>query len=62
MKLKHTLIPYRKVSSKCPKDLNIETIKLLEENIRKTSDINHTHIFLGLSPKAIEIKTRIDGT
>ena len=33
------------------------TIKLLEENIDKTfSDINHTNVFLGQSPKAIEIK------
>ena len=41
------------------KDLNIryDTIKLLEENIGKTfSDINHTNVFLGQSPKAIEIK------
>ena len=37
------------------------TIKLLEENIGKTfSDINHTNVFIGHSPKAIEIKTKIN--
>ena len=45
------------------KDLNIiyDTIKLLEENIGKTfSDINYTNVFLGRSPKAIEIKAKIN--
>ena len=45
------------------KDLNIrhDIVILLEENIGKTfSDINHTNIFLGQSPKAIEIKTKIN--
>ena len=38
-----------------------DTIKLLEENIGKTfSDINSTDVFLGQSPKAIEIKTKIN--
>ena len=43
------------------KNLNVrcDTIKLLEENIGKTfSDINRTNVFLGQSPKAIEIKTK----
>ena len=36
------------------------TIKFLEENTGKTfSDINHSNVFLGQSPKAIEIKTKI---
>ena len=38
-----------------------DTLKLLEENIHKTfSDINHTNVFLGQSPKAIEIKAKIN--
>ena len=50
---------YTKTNSKWLKDLNIrhDTIKLLEENIDKTlSDIN---VFLGHSPKTIEIKAKI---
>ena len=45
------------------KDLNIrqDTIKLLEEDIGKTfSDINIINIFSGQSPKAIEIKAKIN--
>ena len=38
-----------------------DTIKLLEENIGKTfSDINHSNVFLRQSPKAIEIKAKIN--
>ena len=63
MKLEHTLTACTKINSKWLKDLNIrqDTIKLLEENIGKTfSDNNHTNIFLGWSPKTIEIKTKIN--
>ena len=63
MKLECTLTPCTKINSKWLKDSNIrhDTIKLLEERIGKTfSDINHTIVFLGQSPKAIEIKTKIN--
>ena len=63
MKPEHTLIPCTKMNSKWLKDLNIrhDTIKLLEENIGKTvSNINCTNVYLGQSPKVIEIKTSIN--
>ena len=63
VKLEHTLTLYTKINSKWLKDLNKRqyTVKLLEENIGKTfSDINCTNVFLGQSPKTIEIKMKIN--
>ena len=61
MKLEHTRTLYTKINSKWLKDLNKRhnIIKLVEENISKTfSEVNHTNVFLGQSPKAIEIRTK----
>ena len=65
MRLEHYLTPSKKINSKCFEDLNLrpETIKLLEENIGGTLfDINRSNIFLYQSPKAKEIKGKINGT
>ena len=62
MKLEHTLTPCIKINSKWLKDyLRQDTIKLLEENTGKTfSDINLMNIFSGQSPKATEIRAKIN--
>ena len=63
MKLDHQLTPYTKINSRWIKDLNISrnTIKILEENIgRKISDISHSNILTDMSPKARDIKERIN--
>ena len=63
IKLNHQLMPYTKINSRWIKDLNIScnTIKVLEENIgRKISDIPHSNIFTDMSPKARDIKERIN--
>jgi len=62
MKLEHFLTPQIKIISKWFKDLNIihDTIKLLEENIGKSSsETNCTSVFLGQSPNTKEIKVKI---
>ena len=63
MKLYHQLSPYTKINSRWIKDLNIShnTIKVLEENIgRKISDIACSNILKDTSPKARDLKERIN--
>ena len=63
MKREHTFTPCTKINSKWLKDLNIRqaTIKLLEENIGKTFSNNSlTNVFSGQSPRATEIRAKID--
>ena len=63
MKLELTLTSCMKINSKWLKDLNIrqDTIKLLEGNIGKTfSDINCTNVFSDQSPKATDIKAKVN--
>ena len=63
MKLDYQLMPHTKINSRWIKDLNIScnTIKVLEENIgRKISDIPRSNILTDMSPKARDIKERIN--
>ena len=63
MILEHSLKPYTKINSKWIKDLNVrlDTIKLLEENIRRTLlDINHSKILFHPPPRVMEIETKIN--
>ena len=63
MKFDHQLMPYTKINSRWIKDLNISrnTIKVLEENIgRKISDILRSNILTDMSPKARNMKERIN--
>ena len=63
VKLNHQLTPYTKINSRWIKDLNIShnTIKVLEENIGRTiSDIPRSNILTDTSPKARDIKERIN--
>ena len=62
-KLDYQLIPYIRINSKWIKDLNIscDTMKVLGENIgRKLSDIPHSNIFTNMSPRAMDIKKRVN--
>ena len=59
----HFLTLYTKINSKWIKYLNVrlDTIELLEENRGRTLlDINLYNIFLDLSPRVMEIKTKIN--
>ena len=61
MKPEHFLTLYTKINSKWIKDLNLrpETIKLLEENMRKTLfDISHRKIFYDPLPRAMKTKQK----
>ena len=61
--LDHQLTLYTKVNSRWIKDLYIscDTIKVLEENIgRKISDTPLSNIFTNMSPRARDIKERIN--
>ena len=63
MKLDHHLTTYTKINSRWIKDLNIscDTIKVLVENIgRKISVIPCSNIFTKMSPRARDIKERIN--
>ena len=63
IKLEHFLTPYTKINSKWIKDLNVrpETIKLLEENIRKTlKDVNQSKILHDPPSTVMEIKTKVN--
>ena len=63
MKLDNQLTPYTKINSRWIKYLNIScnTIKVLEEIIgRKISDIPRSNILTDMSPKARDIKERIE--
>ena len=61
--LKNSLRSYTKIHSKCNKDLNVtsDTIKLLGKNVGRTLfDIHCSNIFLDLSSRVMETKTKIN--
>ena len=63
VKFDHQVTPYTKINSRWVKDLNIScnTIKVVAENIgRKISDIPCSNILTDTSPKARDIKERIN--
>ena len=62
MKLQHFLTPYTKINSKWIKDLNVrpDIIKLLEENIGRTLDINQSKILYDPPPGVMDIKTKVN--
>ena len=63
MKLIHQLTPYTKINSRWIKDLNVspDIIIVLQENLgRKISDIPCSNILTDMSPRARDIKERIN--
>ena len=63
MNLNHHLTPYTKINSRWTKDLDIShnIVKVLEENTgRKISDIPCIIILTYMSPRARDIKERIN--
>jgi len=62
MKLEHFLTLYTKINSKWTKDLNVrpEAVKLLEENIGRTLNINQSKILYDPPPRVSEIKTKVN--
>ena len=57
------MTPYTKINSRWIKDLYIshDTIKVLEQNVgRKISHIPHDNIFTDMSPRARDIKERMN--
>ena len=62
MKLEHFLTPFIKINSKWIKDLHVrpETIKLLEENVGRTLDINQSKILYDPPPRVMEIRTKVN--
>ena len=62
MKLEYFLTPHTKIISKCIKDLNVrpKTIKLLEENIGRTLDINQSKISYDPPPRVMKIETKVN--
>ena len=59
----HRFTPYTRINSRCIKELNIShgTVQVLEENISsKILDIPRSNIFASISPRAREIKEKIN--
>ena len=62
MKLDHQLTPYTKINSRWRKtNISHDTIKVLQENLgRKMLHIPCSNIFTDMSPRARDIKERIN--